>query len=129
MTRCVLVVDDNDINRALAKDALELYGYRVLTASNGCEALELAARECPSVMVLDIQMPYMSGLEVLRRLRLASETHVRSIRVIAATALATQADRTRCFDAGADDYIARPFRFRDLAERVSRWSKEPACTA
>lgn len=127
--RCsILVVDDNLTNRELARDALELYGYQVLTASTGPEALRLAEQECPAVMVLDIQMPNMTGLEVLRRLRKAPNPKVASMKVIAATALASNADMLRCFEAGADDYLARPFRFRDLAERVGRWSAHPILT-
>lgn len=118
MSHTILVVDDNRTNRQLAKDALEFHGHHVLEADSGPEALRVAQREHPDLIVLDIQLPRMSGLDVLQQLRQSPDPALARVKVIAATALAMASDRERCLAAGADDYLARPFRFRDLLERI-----------
>lgn len=114
----VLIVDDNDVNRFIAAHVLEARGFTVIQASDGAEAVRLTFEQRPGVVVLDIQMPGMSGLEVLGRIRGASDADVAATRVIAATALAMVEDRQRCLAAGADRFIARPFSMKQLVDEV-----------
>lgn len=114
----VLVVDDNDVNRFVAAHVLEARGFTVIQASDGAEAVRLTFEQRPGVVVLDIQMPGMSGLEVLAQIRAADDPAVAATPVIAATALAMAEDRQRCLAAGADRFLARPFSMQDLVEQV-----------
>ncbi len=115
----ILVVDDDERNRQLAVLGMGGHGWHVLEASGGLEALILTEQHHPDVIVLDIQMPGVDGLEVLRRLRAHHDARVSQAWVLAATALAMPGDRQRCLDAGASDYLSRPFSFKELRARVS----------
>lgn len=114
----VLIVDDNEVNRFIAAHALEANGFTVLQASDGAEAVRLIVEQRPDVVVLDIQMPGMSGFEVLARIRAAGDPGVAATRVLAATALAMVKDRERCMAAGADRFLARPFSMKALVHEV-----------
>ena len=110
----VLVVDDEDaVRRALGR-ALELEGYVVEQASDGQEALERIGRSVPDVVVLDVLMPNIDGLETCRRLR-ALEL---SVPVLMLTARDAVSDRVEGLDAGADDYLVKPFALAELLARV-----------
>ena len=115
----VLVVDDNDVNRQLTVDVLRHHGYRVIEA-----AVSLTEQHRPALIVLDIQMPNVSGLDVLRILRQHDDRHIATTPIIAATALAMAGDRERCMDAGANDYLARPFSLSALVDAVRRLLKQ-----
>ena len=109
----VLVVDDDPNVVALARVYLERDGYRVLKANNGARGLALARTERPCLVVLDLMLPGLDGLEVCRRL------HVESmVPVIMLTARVEEADRLEGLDVGADDYMTKPFSPRELAARV-----------
>lgn len=123
----LLVVDDHATNLDLTKDALELYGFSVLTAESGTRAIALVESSRPTVVILDIQMPAPGGLEVLRRIRRSDDPKIAGTRVIAATALVTDADRDACFAAGADVYLSRPFRFSALVQHICALT-EGLCT-
>jgi CheY-like chemotaxis protein len=114
----VLVVDDNGTNRFLATEVLRCLGYRTLEVGSGLEALATLEMEPIDVVVLDIQMPIMNGLEVLRNIRTSTNSKIRRVKVIAATALAMSEDRGRCLSSGADAYLARPFTHRVLLEEI-----------
>lgn len=114
----VLVVDDNELNRHIAAHVLESRGFSVLQASGGAEALSIVAAQTPDVMVLDIQMPGMSGLDVIAHIRASSDAGVARIPILAATALARSEDRERCLRTGANRFISRPFSMKDLVEQV-----------
>lgn len=114
----VLIVDDNEINRFMAVHVLQTRGFTVIQASDGIEALRLTRDEHPDVVVLDIQMPGMSGLEVLSRMRASHDPAIARTPVLAATALAMPSDRERCFAAGANRFLARPFSMKALVEEV-----------
>ena len=109
----VLVVDDDPNVVALARGYLERDGYRVSEAGDGLRGLELARRERPRLIVLDLMLPGMDGLEVCRRLQVESMTPI-----IMLTARVEEADRLEGLDLGADDYITKPFSPRELAARV-----------
>jgi len=109
----VLVVDDDAKTVDLVKLYLNRDGYRVFTASDGNEALRLARENHPDLIVLDLMLPGISGLEVCRILREKSD-----VPIIMLTALTTDEDRLKGLDLGADDYVTKPFSPRELAARV-----------
>jgi two-component system alkaline phosphatase synthesis response regulator PhoP len=109
----VLVVDDDVKTVELVKLYLNRDGYRVLTAYNGNDALQMARESHPDLIVLDIMLPGMNGLNVCRILRAESE-----VPIIMLTALTTDDDRLTGLNLGADDYVSKPFSPRELAARV-----------
>jgi PAS domain S-box-containing protein len=112
----LLLVDDNLANIEAIGDYLQYHGYTVVVASNGLEALVKAEESNPRLILMDIQMPVMDGLESMRRLRADPRFIITPI--IALTALAMSGDRERCLEAGATDYLSKPVRLKELAERV-----------
>ena len=116
----LLIAEDNDILRGLLEDYLGARGFRVVSAVNGQEAVELNRTAHPQLILMDIQMPMMDGLEAIRRIR-REEAQTSSRRpIIALTALAMPGDEERCRQAGADDYIIKPCSLARLFEIVSR---------
>ena len=109
----VLVVDDEKPLRDFVRRNLEVRGYHVLTASNGVEALANFQNETVHLVIMDIMMPHMDGLEATRRIR--EESHVP---IIILTAMGEEADKIRAFDLGADDYLTKPFGVGELLGRV-----------
>ena len=114
----ILVVDDNDVNRQLARDGLADRGWDLIEADSGSAGLVLIDRCRPDVVVLDIMMPDIDGIQVLRLLRSRGPSLART-QVIAMTSLAMPRDRERCLAAGADDYLRRPCSLKSLRERVA----------
>jgi DNA-binding response OmpR family regulator len=112
----VLVADDDADIRALVTFRLERAGYRVVTASDGEQALELARAESPDLAVLDVMMPRLTGLEVTKRLRDQHETS--ALPVILLTARVQESDIALGIEAGADEYITKPFSPQELGRRV-----------
>jgi DNA-binding response OmpR family regulator len=112
----VLVADDDRDVLNLVRFRLEREGVRVITASDGHEALETARAELPDVCVLDVMMPKLNGFEVLKELRENEATA--SIRVILLTARSGDSDVDQAFDVGADDYVTKPFNPQELRQRV-----------
>lgn len=115
-TRTILVVDDEPGIVAIARDYLEQAGFRVLTAPDGALALRLARAEQPALLVLDLMLPEVNGLDVIRALRLDPTT--RALPVIMLTARVDEADRVSGLELGADDYMTKPFSPRELVARV-----------
>lgn len=113
MTRKILVVDDTRNVQLMISDFLGGQDFDVLTASDGREALEVVHRDDPDLILLDIMMPTMDGYQFITQLRRES-----SIPVIMITARQQEADIIRGFDLGADDYITKPFRLRELLVRM-----------
>jgi PAS domain S-box-containing protein len=122
----ILVVEDNPLNRQLALLLLKNIGYRADTAANGVEALEAVQHGRYDVVLMDVQMPEMDGLEATRKIheRLGSKRP----RIIAATANATQDERERCLAAGMDDYLSKPIRLEELAQALARQLPEASPT-
>ncbi len=114
----VLVVDDNLINNELVRFVLEAGGFQVDVAVDAAQALELLAVQPPDLVLMDIQMPGMSGLELTRRLKADSAT--RRIPVVAFTAYAMKGDEARLRDAGCDGYISKPIDVATFAQSVGR---------
>jgi CheY-like chemotaxis protein len=115
----VLVVDDHPTNLRLLGGMLHSRGYRVLEATDGSRALEILTHERPTLVMLDIQMPGLSGKDVARRLR--ADPHRQDLILIAVTALAMPGDRENILAAGFDDYLAKPFKVTDVLAKVDEW--------
>ena len=117
MTHRILVVDDEPDITALVAYHLAKAGYRVSTAANGTDALKTASEQRPDVIVLDLMLPGLSGLDVLQALRKQEDT--RDVGVIMLTARREEADRIRGLSLGADDYLTKPFSPNELTLRVA----------
>ena len=118
----ILLAEDNPVNRKLAKTLLEKHGHIVLIAENGREALAAMDREKVDLVLMDVQMPLMDGLEATRLIREQERTTGKRLHIIALTAHAMKGDRERCLEAGADDYLAKPIRTKDLLAAIDRSS-------
>jgi DNA-binding response OmpR family regulator len=118
MTASALVVDDDRLLLRLVELNLSKLGIKVILADNGQEALRLAQKERPDVILLDIMMPRMDGYEVIRQLKASEETS--AIPVIMLTAKSNMIDRSRCREMGAVGYITKPFRLEELRNTVIR---------
>jgi two-component system, cell cycle response regulator DivK len=119
----ILVVEDNEKNMKLFRDVLLVMGYRTLEASTGRRALELAAEHAPDLVLMDIQLPDIDGVEALRRLR--ADERTASIRVLAVTAQAMQGDRERFLAMGFDGYVSKPVNVGDLIGTVRQHCDGP----
>ena len=116
----MLVVDDHPVNRLLARTLLTKLGHSVSEADSGAAALEQVSVERPDVVLMDIQMPGMSGFEALSALRaLESEQGWPRVPVIALTAHALAGDRERCLAQGMDGYVSKPFTAKTLSEELA----------
>ena len=119
---CVLVVEDNERNMKLLRDVLAASGYRTLEATTGSLAVELAQRHIPDVVLMDVQLPDLDGVEALRRIR--SDARTAYVPVVAVTAQAMDGDRERCLGAGFDAYLPKPVDVRELLALVRRCGDE-----
>ena len=115
----VLVVEDNETNQIMLNDYLQEQGFEVILANNGFEALAKAAETLPDLILMDIQMPEMHGLEATQRLR--ADPHFVSTPIIALTAKAMKGDREKCIEAGASDYVAKPVNPEQLLSLLRVW--------
>jgi CheY-like chemotaxis protein len=118
----ILLAEDNAVNQKLVLRLLEQMGYRADIASNGIEAIESVERQIYDVILMDVQMPEMDGLEATRQIIAKwPDTHPR---VIGLTANAMQGDRELCIAAGMDDYISKPIRVNELVEALMKAEKK-----
>ena len=117
--RQILVVEDNERNMKLVRELLEATGYRAIEAATGSQALDLARERRPDLVLMDIRLPDIDGVEALSRLR--ADDRTASIPVLAVTAQAMQGDRERCLAAGFDGYLSKPIDVGQLLEAVSRY--------
>jgi two-component system, cell cycle response regulator DivK len=106
MKKTVLIVEDNELNMKLFNDLLEANGYATLKTSHGIEAMELARAHKPDLILMDIQLPEVSGLEVTRWLK--ADEELKSIPVIAITAFAMKGDEERIREGGCEAYMSKP---------------------
>jgi two-component system, cell cycle response regulator DivK len=117
--RKVLIVEDNELNMKLFNDLLTAHGYETLQTREGMEALALARRHRPDLILMDIQLPEISGLEVTRLIK--EDQDLRLIPVIAITAFAMKGDKERIRDGGCEDYIAKPISIAGFLQTVERF--------
>ena len=115
--KTVLVVEDNDLNRKLFHDLLETRGYNIVETAEGMEALELAARHRPDLIIMDIQLAEVSGIEVTKWIKENDE--LKSIPVVAVTAFAMKGDEERILTAGFEAYIAKPITVKTFLATIA----------
>ena len=118
MPKTVLIVEDNELNMKLFTDLLNAHGYDTLQTKDGMEALSIAREHHPDLILMDIQLPEVSGLEVTKWLK--EDDDLRSIPVIAVTAFAMKGDEERIRQGGCEDYIAKPISLQSFLETVRR---------
>jgi CheY-like chemotaxis protein len=122
----VLVVEDSLVNQKLATALLQKAGHEVRIASNGSEALETLDQEAFDLILMDIQMPEMDGLEATRAIRSREEITGQHIPIVAMTAHALEGDRELFLNAGMDHYISKPIRAKTLLETIQAAMARPA---
>ena len=116
MTKRVLIVEDNDLNMKLFHDLLEAHGYDTLQTKDGMEALKLARQHHPDLILMDIQLPEVSGLEVTKWLK--EDDDLKSIPVVAVTAFAMKGDEERIREGGCEAYISKPISVSHFLETI-----------
>ena len=119
MTKSVLIVEDNELNMKLFHDLLEAHGYRTLQTRNGFDAMDIARAEQPDLIIMDIQLPEVSGLEVTKWLK--EDDELRGIPVIAVTAFAMKGDEERIRQGGCEAYISKPISVAKFLETVKSY--------
>ncbi|MEM8772928.1 MAG: response regulator [Pseudomonadota bacterium] len=117
--KTVLIVEDNELNMKLFHDLLEAHGYQTVEARTGPEALRLAREHRPDLILMDIQLPEVSGLEVTQKIKNTEE--LVDIPIIAVTAFAMKGDEERIRQGGCEDYIAKPISVGSFLEKVKRY--------
>jgi two-component system cell cycle response regulator DivK len=119
MTKTILIVEDNELNMKLFHDLLESQGYDILQTKNGIEALQIAREKKPDLILMDIQLPEVSGLEVTKWIK--EDENISSIPVIAVTAFAMKGDEQKFRDGGCEAYIAKPISVDGFLSTVERF--------
>ncbi len=119
MSKRILVVEDQEDNRAILRDLLQSVGYELIEAVNGEEALSMAVKHKPDLILMDIQLPVVDGYEATRRIK--AEPALQGIPVIAVTSYALSGDEEKAREAGCDDYVTKPFSPRDLLAKVQAY--------
>ena len=119
MAKTVLIVEDNELNMKLFHDLLDAHGYRTIQTRNGLEVLELARRHRPSLILMDIQLPEVSGLDVTKWLK--EDDDLRHIPVVAVTAFAMKGDEERFRRGGCEAYISKPSSVAMFLDTVRRF--------
>ncbi len=117
--KTVLVVEDNELNMKLFHDLLEAHGYNILQTKDGMDALRLAREHKPDLILMDIQLPEVSGLEVTKWIK--EDDDLKSIPVIAVTAFAMKGDEEKIREGGCEAYIAKPISVTSFLETVQRF--------
>ena len=119
MPKKVMIVEDNELNMKLFRDLIEASGYETVRTRNGLEALDLARQHRPDLILMDIQLPEVSGLDVTRWLKEDDDLH--KIPVIAVTAFAMKGDEEKIREGGCEAYIAKPISVAQFLETVRRF--------
>ena len=122
MTKTVMIVEDNDLNMKLFHDLLDAHGYQTLQTRDGLEALALAREHHPDLILMDIQLPEVSGLEVTKWLK--EDEKLRSIPVVAVTAFAMKGDEERIREGGCEAYISKPISISKFMDTIRQYIGE-----
>ena len=112
--KTALIAEDNPVNRELLRELLEIRGYTVVEACDGEEALQRLIQSRPDILLLDMNMPVLDGMETLRRIR--GDARLASLRVLAVTAYAMRGDREQILQAGFDGYLSKPIQTKELEQ-------------
>ncbi len=116
MAKTILIVEDNELNMKLFRDLLEAQGYNVLQTRDGMQALDIARRERPDLIVMDIQLPQVSGLEVTKWIK--ADDDLKHIPVVAVTAFAMKGDEEKIRDGGCEAYVAKPISVKSFLATI-----------
>ncbi len=119
MSKTILIVEDNELNMKLFNDLLQAHGYNTLQAKDGRVVVDLTRRNRPDLILMDIQLPEISGLEITKMLK--ADDDLRSIPVVAITAFAMKGDEQKIRNGGCDGYIAKPISVASFLQTVSRF--------
>jgi two-component system cell cycle response regulator DivK len=119
MAKKVLIVEDNELNMKLFHDLLDANGYRIFQTSDGMEALEIARNQRPDLILMDIQLPEVSGLEVTKWLK--EDDDLRAIPVVAVTAFAMKGDEEKIREGGCEAYISKPISIPTFLETIKKF--------
>jgi two-component system cell cycle response regulator DivK len=115
----ILIVDDHEPNRRLARDVLQFAGFRTLEAAGGVEGLSLAVEHRPDLVLMDIRMPDLNGREAVQKLK--DDERTAAIRVVALTSSTMKGDRERFLADGFDGYLEKPIRVREFPDQIRRY--------
>lgn len=118
MRKRILLVEDNPATIDVVQKELEFLGYDTITADDGRKAVEMAEAQLPDLIIMDISLPQMDGLQATALIRENPKT--KSIPILAATARALPGDREKCIQSGCNDYISKPFTHRELGAALKR---------
>ncbi len=119
MAKTVLIVEDNELNMRLFNDLLEAFGYKTVKTRDGRQAVPLAQAHMPDLIVMDIQLPGMSGLEITETLK--GDAALKSIPIVAVTAFAMRGDEQKIRDRGCEAYLSKPISVTSFLETVRRF--------
>lgn len=119
MAKTILIVEDNDLNMKLFNDLLQAHGYNTLQTKDGREALTLAKENHPDLILMDIQLPEVSGLEITKMLK--EDESLKAIPVIAVTAFAMKGDEEKIREGGCEGYIAKPISVANFLQTVAKF--------
>jgi two-component system, cell cycle response regulator DivK len=123
MQKTVLVVEDNELNMKLFNDLLEAHGYNVVQTRDGLSALEIARKHMPDLILMDIQLPEVSGIEVTKWLK--EDPDLKRIPVIAVTAFAMKGDEQKIREGGCEAYISKPISVVGFLQTIDKFLKQP----
>jgi len=119
MTKCILVVEDQEDNRQILRDLLATTDYQVVEAADGQEALTAVAKQRPDLILMDIQLPVLDGYEATRRIK--ADPALSSIPIIAVTSYALTGDEAKARAAGCDDFVPKPYSPRQLLAKIRQY--------
>ena len=122
MSKTILIVEDNELNMKLFNDLLEAHGYLTVQARNGVEAVELARKHLPNLILMDIQLPEVSGLQVTQWIK--DDESLRSIPVVAITAFAMKGDEEKIRQGGCEAYLSKPISVVKFLETVRNYASD-----
>ena len=119
MGKVILIVEDNEMNMTLTRDLLQMSGYSTLEAGDGKKAIEIAQKKKPDLILMDIQMPVMDGLEATRKLK--NDKATGNIPIVALTASVMERDIDNINKAGCDSHIAKPIKAKEFIKKIAEF--------
>ena len=119
MAKTILIVEDNELNMKLFRDLLEAQGYQILQTRDGMQALDMARRERPDLIVMDIQLPQVSGLEVTKWIK--ADDDLKHIPIVAVTAFAMKGDEEKIREGGCEAYVAKPISVKAFLSTIEKF--------
>ena len=116
----ILIVEDNELNLKLFNDLLESNSYKIISSRDGKNIIDIVSTESPDLIVMDIQLPNISGVDLIRELK--SNSKLSSIPIVAVTAFAMKEDKANIISAGCEEYISKPISITNFLETIKRYT-------